>query len=104
MSNRRRPRNASRNGHTLGPSATVRSIRPEDVSAFGGFNQLARSSCDNCGAAVEWITGDEAAGRGIDLTDALEFLDVSQVVEKDVWVCTSCDNYGVMGPAEAGSI
>lgn len=69
---------------------------------LAGFNQMARTSCSECGAGIEWLTGAEATQRGIDLDGALEFMGVSEVTGRDVWVCTRCDNFGVMGPPEFG--
>lgn len=66
---------------------------------LGGFNQMARSNCDECGAPVEWLTGAEAEARGVDLSGGMEFLGVDEIPGKDVWACTRCDNFGIMGPA-----
>lgn len=91
MSNRRK------SGHEKRRMASGHSGPPFPL---GSFNQMARQSCDNCGSQVEWLTGPEAEKRGIALGGAMQFLGVDAVPGRDVWACTNCDNYGVMGPAE----
>ena len=90
MSNRRK------SAHERGQRTT--SMPPFDVPT--DFNQMARKSCSECGAPVEWVTGAEAESRGHDLTGGLEFLGLDSVPGKDIWVCTKCDNFGIMGPTE----
>ena len=89
MSNRRKlkPLHAGRRPQ-LKPHATV--------SAFG---QMARESCSECGAPVWWVDAPTAEGHGMDV-EALGFLGCS-VEQVEWWVCTTCDNAGVMGPARA---
>jgi hypothetical protein len=50
---------------------------------------------------VECLTGTEAQERGLDLDGGLEFFGLSDLPGKDVWRCTNCDNFGIMGPAES---
>lgn len=61
-----------------------------------------RTACDECGAAVRWVDVDEATRHGLDVADAARALGVSSIEGLDVWVCTRCDNAGVMGPTEMG--
>ena len=113
MTKRKRPRygNPSRQAEenlrrgSSRPGADFRFLHPDEVSSLAGgagFNQLARPNCSECGAPVEWLTGDQAAAKGIDLAEALQFLGVDGISEPDVWRCTSCGEYGVMGPTEVG--
>lgn len=62
--------------------------------------QVMRTHCTECGSPVEWLTGDEALHRGIDLRPALELLDTPDV---EVWACTACENFGVMGGSQFGT-
>lgn len=64
------------------------------------FNRAARRACGECGAPVTWMNAAAARGRGVDLTEALRLLGVDDIAGDDVWVCTSCSNFGVMGPSE----
>lgn len=57
---------------------------------------IMRTHCTECAAPVEWLTADDATHRGIDLSSAVAFLGEAA----EVWACTRCDNYGVMGPTE----
>lgn len=82
---------------------SVRFLTPEDLDELsgdlaGGFNRLARPSCSDCGGPVEWLTGHEAATKGIDLSEAMEWLGVSEVPGREVWRCTQCGHFGVMAP------
>lgn len=61
-----------------------------------------RSSCNECGAPVKWVGAEEASAHGMDLVEAARQLGVPSVEGLDVWVCTRCDNGGVMGGAEWG--
>lgn len=65
------------------------------------FNQMARKSCSACGAPVRWVDAAAAEVHGMDVEEALGFLG-STVDQVEWWVCTACDNAGVMGPATAG--
>lgn len=114
MTKRKRPRYGTpsrqaeedaRRGYSR-PVSQVRYLSPDQLASFdgdAGFNQLARPHCDECGSPVEWLTGEQATARGIDLAGALEFLGVDAIPGPGVWACTSCDKFGVMGPSEAGS-
>lgn len=62
------------------------------------FNQMARKSCSECGAAVRWVDAAAAERHGMDVEKALGFLGASGD-QVEWWVCTACDNAGVMGPA-----
>jgi hypothetical protein len=76
----------------------------DDGATFGApddFNRLARPTCDECGSSVEWMTGAEAEARGVDLAGGMEFLGVTDIPGEDVWLCTKCDNYGIMGSPES---
>lgn len=74
-------------------------LSPEDDAAL---SRTIRSKCDQCGAPVKWVGPDEATEQGMDLNEAKAFLGVDDVAGLDVWVCTRCDNGGVMGKAEVG--
>lgn len=54
-----------------------------------------------CGSPVSWVDAATARSLGMDVDEALRFLNVSSVDEVECWVCTACDNAGVMGPASA---
>lgn len=64
------------------------------------MNRLMRPACIQCGAPVDWLTGDGATARGIDLAQAMEFMEITPIPNRDVWVCTRCGEYGVMGGLE----
>lgn len=57
---------------------------------------LMRTHCPECAAPVEWLNPEQVGDRSIDLGPALQFLGETEPAE--VWACTRCDNYGVMGP------
>ncbi|GGN03827.1 hypothetical protein GCM10009721_34020 [Terrabacter tumescens] len=59
-----------------------------------------RTNCTECASPVEWLTAEQISERGIDLGPALQFL--GQTEAAGVWACTSCDNFGVMGPTVGG--
>jgi hypothetical protein len=108
MTKRKRPRygNPARQSQANAKDVPdIRLISPDELRASlgapNGLNRLARSSCDECGAPVEWVTGVEAEERGVDLAGGMEFLGVTDIPGKDVWLCTNCDNFGIMGPAES---
>lgn len=61
-----------------------------------------RTTCDECGAKVRWVGVEEAAAHGLDVEDAARALGVPTIAGLDVWVCTGCDNAGVMGPTQMG--
>lgn len=68
---------------------------------FGrAMSQQARKTCSECGAPVRWVDAAQAREHGMDPDEAKEFLGVDSVDDLDIWVCTKCDNGGVMGPAE----
>lgn len=75
--------------------------RPQQT-AGSVFNRLARKSCSECGAPVKWVDAEAARAHGMDVQEALGFLGVSSADDVECWVCTGCDNAGVMGPASAG--
>ena len=52
-------------------------------------------------APVRWLTADEAQAAGIDLGPALAFFEGTA---DEVWACTACNNFGVMGPTEQGTL
>lgn len=62
--------------------------------------QIMRTHCTECGSPVQWLTVEEAQARGIDLGPALALFEG----DAEVWVCTACDNFGVMGGTEYGTI
>lgn len=110
MTKRKRPRygNPARQAQVnANPLTSIRPVLPSDLNAAlgssDGFNRIVRTNCDECGAPVEWITGAEAEKRGIDLAGGMEFLGVTDIPGNDVWLCTSCDSDGIMGPAESDS-
>lgn len=92
MSNRRK----------LKPLHGGRTAQASPQAAVSAFNQLARKSCSECGAPVRWVDAATAEERGMKVTEALGFLGVASVDQVECWVCTACDNAGVMGPATAG--
>lgn len=59
-----------------------------------------RTRCPQCNERVRWITVEEAQNNGVDLASALAFFEDAA---DEVWVCTACDNFGVMGPTEHGT-
>jgi hypothetical protein len=63
------------------------------------FNSHARKTCSACGAHVEWVDADTAIAHGMDVSEGLKFLGAS-VRDVQFWVCSSCDNAGIMGPIE----
>lgn len=92
MSNRRKLRSS---GRRIG--AVVQAPSGSDW-----FNRTARKTCSECGAAVKWVDAQAARDHGLDLDKALGFLGTSSPEEVECWVCTACDNAGVMGPATWG--
>lgn len=97
MSNRRKPRN-ERSRHSKTPPLGM-PIGPE---ADFVMSRTARQACDQCQAPVKWVGAEEAKAHGMDVTEALGFLGVSSAEGLDIWICTRCDNGGVMGKAEGG--
>lgn len=79
-------------------------MRPQRTRQTPGsmFNRMARKSCSVCGAPVKWVDVEAAKAHGMDVQEALGFLGVASTDEVECWVCTACDNAGVMGPASAG--
>jgi hypothetical protein len=65
---------------------------------------MMRPAFTQCGQTVEWLTTEQAAALGIDLTAALAFLDFPPGQQPDVWACTGCSEYGVMGDIEPGFV
>jgi hypothetical protein len=61
------------------------------------MNRLFRPACSECGAPVDWLTGDEATARGVDLAQSMEFFEIAAIPNRDVWVCTRCGEHGIMG-------
>ena len=92
MSNRRRPTTGRRNR-----------LIPRPMSDMA-LNRMARSSCDRCGADVDWVDADRARAHGVDLDEAAAFFRLPHVNGLDIWICARCDNGGVMGPPEYGSL
>jgi hypothetical protein len=88
-----------------------RKLRPRDgggvprrypSAAPFDFNRVARKSCSECGAPVRWVDAAGAREHGMDVEEALGFLGARSVDEVECWVCTVCDNAGVMGPTASG--
>lgn len=79
-------------------------VRPQGTAQVPAsmFNRLARKSCSECGAPVKWVDVDAARAHGMDVHEALGFLGVSSTYDVECWVCTACDNAGVMGPTSTG--
>ena len=92
MSNRRKLRPG---GQGVGAGSRV-------VAGASWFNKMARKSCSECGAPVRWVDAAEAREHGMNVDEAVAFLEVDSVTDVECWVCTSCDNAGVMGPASMG--
>lgn len=63
-----------------------------------GFNRLARRSCSQCGAPVEWVDAATALERAPRLGEAVEQLG-GPGAALQFWLCTSCGESGVMGAA-----
>lgn len=78
-------------------------MRPQRTPQTSGsvFNRLARKSCSECRAAVRWVDVEAARAHGMDVEEALGFLGVSCAEDVECWVCTACDNAGVMGPSSS---
>jgi hypothetical protein len=84
-----------------GQSRTKRDRRRAQPDAL---TQMMRPACTQCGQPVEWLTTEQAAAGGIDLTAALAFFDLPPGQHPDVWACTGCSEYGVMGDIEPGFV
>lgn len=98
---------AAAQARRLGLPAADRQVNFRELSAADlsvGFNQLARKCCSECGAPVRWVDVAEARAHGMDVDQALAFFDMSpQDAEfAEWWVCTGCDNAGLMGPPQFG--
>jgi hypothetical protein len=63
-----------------------------------------RPGCSQCGSPIEWLTTEQAATRGIDLGPALAFFELERGEQADVWVCTRCNEFGVMGAMQFGAL
>jgi hypothetical protein len=66
-----------------------------------GFDRAARRACDQCGAPVRWTDGDSARAHGMNVEEAVSFMGVPEA-DMQFWVCTKCDQSGVMGPPQFG--
>jgi len=73
-----------------------------DASLIGAFSPLARRKCSACGASIKWVGAEEATAQGMDVNHALQFLGLELPDDADIWICTKCDNGGVMGAATIG--
>lgn len=63
------------------------------------FSQMAHSTCDQCGSPLKASALRRQKG-GLALLQAAVSLGLADINGLDVWVCTRCDNTGVMGPTE----
>lgn len=93
MSNRRKTpaeRNAKRSRASRPSTSQFQSF-----ATGSGFNRLARSSCSECGAPIEWVDEAEARRRDFDVDQARQFVGASTL---EVWFCTSpaCGEAGAM--------
>ena len=68
------------------------------------LTQIMRPSCSQCGSPIEWLTTEQAAERGIDLGPVLAFFELEPGDHADVWACTRCTEFGVMGPVDFGAL
>jgi hypothetical protein len=75
--------------------------RRQDPAPHRQLAQIMRTHCTECQAPVQWLSVDEASARGIDLGPALTFFGAAV---EDVWACTGCSNFGVVGPTEFGML
>lgn len=109
MGNRPKPRRTGPRGRPLPPGRSARGFAgrmPETSLSFGDydsrltFDANARKSCTECNAPVEWV--DEATMRersDMPIDEAAEAFGVP-TSQLTFWVCSNCDNAGVMGPAQ----
>jgi hypothetical protein len=99
MGNKKKPPRQRRQRPAVHPGELMRRDAGE-VSLPPGldaaFNRAARKSCSECGAPVRWVDAAAAAEHGLDVDQAVQFLGGS-AAGLEFWVCTSCDNAGVMG-------
>ena len=63
-----------------------------------GLNRMMRKTCTECGAPVKWVDATAAAEHGLDVDQALQFIGGADS-SAEFWVCTSCDNAGVLAGA-----
>jgi hypothetical protein len=66
-----------------------------------------RPSCSICDAPVRWLPWDRAVDllgpdRLVEMRSGLETVDDEALVVVDVWACTSCDQFGMLGGASGG--
>ena len=64
------------------------------------FSQMAHSTRDQCGSPLKERRPWGGRRGGLDLAQAAVSLGLADINGLDVWVCTRCDNTGVMGPTE----
>ena len=83
-------------------------IHPGELAASGmtfgsdaSFNHAVRKSCSERGAPVKWVDAEAASAHGLDVDQALQFVGARSAQEVEFWICTSCDNAGVMGGASS---
>ncbi len=86
----------------MGARSHRRSTRASGHTPAPTLTQLMRTHCTECTAPVQWLTDDQARARGIDLAPALDFLGINR--SDEIWTCTRCDNFGVIGPTEHGTL
>lgn len=110
MGNKPKPRRTGPKGRPIRLGGAVRGStgRPPATSfSFGdydprlSFDANARKSCTECNAPVEWV--DEATMRersDMAIGEVAEALGVP-TSQLTFWVCSNCDNAGVMGPAQS---
>ena len=84
----------------MGNRSRHKSRHARTKSARAPMAHLMRTHCTECGSSVQWLSTEEARQRGIDLAPALQFFGEDKPA--DVWVCSSCDNFGVMGTTVGG--
>ena len=75
---------------------SLASVKPTTTTG-SGFNQLARKTCTECDAPVRWVDAAAAAAHGFSVNEAIAFLGGGSADTLEFWVCTNCDNAGVMG-------
>jgi hypothetical protein len=65
------------------------------------LNRAVRKSCSECGASVKWVDAEAASAHGLDVEQALQFVGARSAQDVEFWICTTCDNAGVMGGASS---
>ena len=71
---------------------------PQPAPLAARSSAAIRATCSECGGPIRWVDAAAAAEHGLDVDQALEFLDSGRD-DVEWWVCTLCPGGGVLSAA-----